>query len=57
MEPRDQFYLGNIYAPNKNIAALSLKLNRMIPAPSIHEINLGKAPTAFEGTAYTTVPQ
>lgn len=36
MDSRDQFYIANIYVPTKFVKALSLKIGRIAPSPSLH---------------------
>ena len=36
---------------------LGKSLGKMVPSPTIHEIELGKPPTAFDTNSYTVIAQ
>lgn len=57
MDNRDQFYIADVYVPTKKIKDISLKLDTIKPNPTLHEIGLGSAPTAFDSNSYTRAPQ
>ena len=57
MDSRDQFFIANIFVPNKFVKELSLKISRISPSPTLHEVSLGKGPTAFDSNSYTSTAQ
>ena len=57
LEINKEFFRGELYVPREHTAKLSVKLNRMIPQPSLTEIASINPPTAFRVTGYTVIAQ
>lgn len=56
-ELREQIVNGELYVPKDKVELLGKSLAKMVPAPTLHEIEIRHPPTAFDTNAYTMIAQ